>query len=131
MAETDSDSIVARPSPRTDLLVFEIRAKISEPDISWMGGRIEKAFDTLDQVDLLLIMTDFEGADLGAALDGEAMRASARSIKHVRRYGVVGAPAWARALITVFNVVSPVDAKTFDLADEAAAWEWISRPESD
>jgi hypothetical protein len=53
------------------------------------------------------------------------MGAQARSIRHVHKYGVVGAPAWARAMIEFSDFLSPVDAKTFDLAEEAEAWAWI------
>lgn len=123
-----SKSIVERPSQRPDLLVFEIREKITEPDIEQMAKRVEAAFDSLKHIDLLLLMTNFEGAELSAVADGEAMRAMTRSVTHVRRYGVVGAPAWARIMIQAFDVVSPVDAKTFDLSEEASAWTWINRP---
>jgi len=93
-----------------------------------MSARVESAFDALEHIDLLLVMSNFEGAELSAIGDGEAMRAMTRSVKHVRRYGVVGAPAWARVMIQVFDVVSPVDAKTFDLSEEANALTWINRP---
>ena len=127
-ALSERTSIVARPSPRPDLLVFEVRAKITEPDIEGMAERVQSAFDALDHIDILLLMSNFEGAELSAIADGEAMRAMTRSITHVRRYVVVGAPAWAQAMINVFGVVSPVHAKTFDLSEEALAWEWINRP---
>jgi hypothetical protein len=53
------------------------------------------------------------------------MEVQARSIRHVRKYGVVGAPAFARAMIEAFGHVSPVNARTFDLSEQAAAWAWI------
>jgi hypothetical protein len=55
----------------------------------------------------------------------KALGVQARSIRHVRKYGVVGAPGWARAMIELSDHLSPVDAKTFDLAEEAQAWSWI------
>ncbi len=47
--------------------------------------------------------------------------AQLRSVRHVRKYAVVGAPAWARGMIEFSDFLSPVEAKTFDLADEADA----------
>jgi hypothetical protein len=107
------------------LLAFEIADKISKVDIEDMARQIEEAFDAHDRVDILLIMSDFEGLDAGAVFDGEALGAQVRSIRHVRKYGVVGAPAWARAMIEFSDFLSPVEAKTFDLAEEAEAWAWI------
>jgi hypothetical protein len=118
-------AIQRRPSPRPTLLVFEIADKIAKADIEAMAQAIDAAFDAHDKIDLLLIMSDFEGMDLDAAFDREALGAQLRSVRHVRKYGVVGAPGWARAMIEVSDVLSPVDAKTFDLAQEAEAWAWI------
>jgi len=114
-----------RATPRPTLLAFEIAGKITKADIEDMARQIEQAFDAYDRIDILLIMTAFEGLDAGAAFDREALGAQIRSVRHVHKYGVVGAPAWARAMIEFSDFLSPVDAKTFDLADEAEAWAWI------
>jgi molybdopterin/thiamine biosynthesis adenylyltransferase len=105
---TLTSAIKRRASPRPTLLVFEISAKIAKADIEAMAKQIDAAFDAHDKVDIR-----------------EALGAQARSIRHVRKYAVVGAPAWARAMIEVSDFLSPVDAKTFDLAEEAEAWAWI------
>lgn len=120
-----SSAIQRRTSPRPTLLVFEISAKIAKPDIEQMAEAVDQAFDAHGQIDMLLIFSDFEGMDLDAAFDREALAAQVRSVKHVRKYAVVGAPGWARAMIEVSDVLSPVDAKTFDLADEQQAWDWV------
>ncbi len=117
------------PQPRLTLLAFEIAGKISKADIEGMARQVDEAFDAHDRVDMLLIMTDFEGMDAGAVFDREALAAQVRSVRHVRKYGVVGAPAWARAMIEFSDFLSPVDAKTFDLAEVAAAWAWINEGE--
>jgi hypothetical protein len=118
-------SIVGRESPRPDLLAFEIRGKIPEADIEWMASVVDQAMKAHDEIDMILIMTNYQGSELGAIFDGEAMSVQARSVAHVRKYAVVGAPAWARAMIGLFGSISPVEAKTFDLADEARAWTWV------
>jgi hypothetical protein len=120
-----ASAIRRRVHPRPTLLAFEIAGKITKSDIEDMARQVDGAFDAYDRIDILLIMSDFEGMDAGAAFDGEALASQARSIRHVRKYGVVGAPAWARAMIEVSDFLSPVEAKTFDLAEEAAAWAWI------
>lgn len=125
MTATDEPlSIVQTISPRPSLVVFEIRAKITKPDIEWMAHRIDAAFDAHKKIDLLLIMTNYDGAELGAIFDGDAAAVMTRSLAHVRRYGVVGAPGWARAMIELFKWVTPVEEKTFSLdeLDKARAW---------
>jgi hypothetical protein len=118
-------AINRRPSPRDTLLVFEISGKISKADIEGMASQVDAAFDALETIDLLLIITDFEGLDGGAVFDGPSMEVQARSSRHVRKYGVVGAPALARAMIEAFGHVSPVNARTFDLSEQAEAWAWV------
>jgi len=112
-------------SPRPTLLAFEIAGKISKADIEDMARQIDSAFDAYDRIDILLIMSDFEGLDMDAALDREALGAQMRSVRHVDKYGVVGAPAWARAMIALSDFLSPVDAKTFDLVEADRAWAWM------
>jgi hypothetical protein len=118
-------TIRRRGHTRPSLLAFEIAGKISKADIEDMALQINQAFDAYDRIDLLLIMSDFEGMDTGAAFDRLALDAQIRSIRHVRKYGVVGAPAWARAMIEFSAFLSPVETKTFDLAEDAQAWAWI------
>lgn len=120
-------SIVRRDSPRPDLLIFEIRDKITKPDIEWMAGDAEAAFDRLGEVDMLIVMSNYEGAELGAIFDGDALGVQARAARHVRRYAVVGAPAWAEAMINVMAPLTPVEEKTFALEDEAAARAWVDQ----
>jgi hypothetical protein len=118
-------SIARRDSPRADLLVFEIRAKITKPDIEWMAAETSAAFDRFEEIDMLLIMSNYDGAELGAIFDGDALGVQARAARHVRRYAVVGAPAWAAAMINLFAPLTPVEEKTFALAEERAAWLWV------
>ncbi len=122
---TPSTAIRRRASPRETLLAFDIVGKIAKADIEDMARQVEQAFDLYERVDMLLILHDFEGMDAGAAFDREALGAQVRSVRHVRKYGVVGAPAWARAMIEFSGFLSPVEAKTFDLSEEVQAWAWI------
>lgn len=129
-ASAPDRSIVRRDSPRDDLLIFEIRAKITKPDIEWMAAQANTGFDRFDEIDMLIVMSNYDGADLGALFDGDALGVQARAARHVRRYAVVGAPAWAEAMINLFAPLTPVEEKTFALEDEAAARLWVDRSET-
>jgi len=126
-----TSAIKRRASPRPTLLVFDIAGKIDKSDIETMAHEVDAAFDAFEKIDMLLIIADFEGLEPGAVFDRDALGAQVRSVRHVRKYGVVGAPAWARAMIEVSDFLSPVDAKTFDLAQEAEAWAWIDAESSE
>ncbi|MCJ2099475.1 STAS/SEC14 domain-containing protein [Methylobacterium sp. E-046] len=58
----------------------------------------------------------------GAKFDGYVNEVEVRSVAHIRKYVVVGAPTFARATIKLSGTVMPMETKTFDLAEEAAAW---------
>lgn len=90
-----------------------------------MARRFEASFDAEDRIDVRPIMTNYDGAELGAVFDGEAAGVMMRSLQHGRRYGVVGAPGWARAMIELFNWMTAVAEKTFGLDELEVARRWI------
>lgn len=121
-------SIAQLPSERPDLLVFEVRDAIPAEDMSWMADEVDQAFSSLGTIDLLILMRNYRGAEAASAIDPKVMKVQWRSLGNIRRYGVVGAPAWARVMIELFDVIIPVDAKTFDLGEEEEARRWMDRP---
>ena len=118
-------SLTQIATARPDLFAFEVRGRIHEPGIEAMARTLQRAFDRMGEVDILIIMRHWDGIDLCAAFDWESLKAQARANSHVRKYAVVGAPGWAEAMINLLSPLTPVDEKTFDLAAEAEAWTWI------
>lgn len=130
-ASAPQGSIVRKESGRADLLAFDVLGKIPVSDMDWMAAQVDEAFSAFEEVDMLLVMRNFEGADVASAIDPKVVKVQLRSLGKVRRYAVVGAPAWARAMIEFFDIVIPVDAKTFDRDEEAEARRWVDeRPAS-
>ena len=111
---------------RNDLFAFEINGRIHEADIEWMAATLQDAFTRLGKVDILIIMKHWDGIDISAAFDSRSLAAQARANSHVRRYGVVGAPGWASAMINLLSPLTPVEEKTFELSEEPQAWAWIA-----
>jgi hypothetical protein len=126
MSTAPDGSVIRRDAPRPDLIAFEIKDRITKPDIEWMSSITDAAMTAHGKIDMLLIMSNYEGSDLGARFDGYASGVMARSVAHIRKYVVVGAPMVARAIITLSGAVLPVETKTFDLSDEAAAWAYLA-----
>lgn len=112
-------------TPRPDLFAFEVIGRIHESDIESMARTLISAFERLGTVDMLIIIRHWDGLDLGAAFDGEAMKAQFKANAHVRKYAVVGAPGWAKAMINAFSPFTPVEERTFDLPQEEEAWSWV------
>jgi hypothetical protein len=110
---------------RPDLYAFAVTGRIGKDDIEAMARTMKAAFERHGTVDMLVLVEDWDGIALDAALDGEALATQAASARHVRRYAVVGAPGWAEAMINLMSPLSPVEARTFDAADEAAARAWL------
>lgn len=119
-------TVVQRDAPRPDLIAFEIKGKITKPDIEWMSAVTDRAMQAMDKIDMLLIMSNYEGSDLGASLDGYANSVKLRSVAHIRHYVVVGAPAFAETMIKLSGLLMPVETKTFDLAEEPQAWAYLT-----
>jgi hypothetical protein len=115
---------------RADLFAFEVAGRIHAPDIEAMAGIIDKAFESLGEIEIIIVIRDWQGIDLGAAFDQKALAVQARANSHVRKYAVVGAPGWAETMIQLLSPLTPVEEKTFDLAQEDAAWAWIGERRS-
>lgn len=119
------------PTGEPWLLAFEVVGTIDKGAIRAMADQVLAAFETEGEVDLLVLMDRFEGMTAGAATDPRNLLSQARSLTHVRKYGVVGAPAMAAAMIEVFDKLIPVDARTFAAHEVDDAWVWIRAPEPD
>jgi hypothetical protein len=128
MSAAPQGTIRRTAAPRPDLLSFEVLGHVPAEDMAWMARQVDDAFAVMQRVDMLIVMRGFEGADAGALVDPAVVKVQLRSLGKVRRYAVVGAPAWARTMIEAFDHVIPVDARTFDPAEEIAAREWLEAP---
>ena len=110
---------------RNDLYGFDVNRRIHEADIEWMAQTLQTAFTQQGKVDIIIVMREWDGIDLAAAFDSQSLAAQARANKHVRKYAVVGAPGWAKAMINLFSPLTPVEEKTFDISEEREAWAWV------
>jgi hypothetical protein len=120
---TDQGSIV---STRPDFLIFTFRQDLTKPEIRQMADDVARAMDRFDQIDILVIIRDYRSLEFGAVFDAKALATQIRSAAHVRRYAVVGAPAFAKAMIETMAPISPVDARTFEEGEEQQAFHWAS-----
>jgi hypothetical protein len=110
---------------RASLLAFRIDGRVERDDIEAMAREVLAAFEERGEVDMLILLEDWDGISAGAILSRERVEAQVSAVRHVRKYAVVGPPDWAAALIDGFDRILPVDARTFEAGDEAAARAWL------
>jgi len=124
-----TDSLHHIPATAPDVYAFRIRGKLAVDDFAAMAETMNAAFEAWDTVSMLLILEEFEGRETGAGLDLEPLKSQFRSLSHVEKYAVVGPPTYARRMINVMDKIIPVNARTFDAAEEHRAWEFVgARP---
>jgi hypothetical protein len=112
---------------RPTLLAFRIEGRIEQEDVEAMAREVLATFEERGEIDMLILLQDWDGISAGAILSRERLETQVRAVRHVRKYAVVGPPGWAATLINGFDRILPVDARTFDSGDEAAARAWLEK----
>lgn len=105
---------------RSDLYAFRISGTVTAGEMEAMAGTMNAAFGRQDEIDMLLVFDGYEGTECGAGLGIENLKSRMRSLAHVRRYVVAGAPQGAAAMVEAMGKVIPVEAES--VATEAEAW---------
>ena len=114
-----------------NVFAYDIPGAVSEEDLKRMATRLDAAYETHEQVNLLLLFENYEGNEFGALLDPEVIKAHFKALTSLHRYAVVGAPAHMDVALQAVTAVLPIKPKTFDKAEIAEAWTWVgARPEA-
>ena len=108
-----------------DVYAFKITGHIDDDASEAMAKFMNEVFDAKDQVNMLLDLTAFTGSDWDTMLDGDVIESRFRSLKHVKKYAVVGAPEKAATMISFMDKIIPVDARAFDADDSEKAWLFV------
>ena len=128
---TTIHGVVPIPTAHEHVHAFDITGDLDATGMGEMAEILNTAFDTHDgKINILLRFKDFETSDATAGTTLSAIKAQIRSLTHVGRYAVVGAPQAAETMIRFFSHIIPVDARTFAADEEQAAWEFVNAPEN-
>ncbi len=114
---------IATDSPT--VYAFRITGHIDDDDAEAMAKYMNEVFDKTDKVNMLLDLSRFTGSDWDSMLDGDVIRSRFRSLSHVAKYAVIGAPDSAASMIGFMDKIIPVEARAFDASEEAAAWQFV------
>lgn len=127
--ETTIPVIRRIPTNRGDAFAFAVEGHLTSADIENIYGLLEAAYELHDKIDLLLRLDGYEGFDWNAAFKDSTFAMQARSLKHIRRYAIVGAPAWISVSAGLVKPFLSIEMKTFTSEEEAEAWKWIEAEE--
>ena len=114
------------PTLAADVYAFRVTPDLDKEGLGEMASILNTAFDRhAGKVRVMIVMDGFEMSDAFTGISGEAIKAELRSLKHVSRYAVVGAPGAAAAMISAMDKIIPVDARAFDKTEMAQAWDFV------
>ncbi|MGN6582518.1 MAG: STAS/SEC14 domain-containing protein [Rhizobiaceae bacterium] len=114
---------------RPDAFAFEVKGHLDVSDIENIYGLMEGAVQVHPKIDALLRIRDYEGIDWNAAMRDWGLLGKTHAMEHIRRYAIVGGPAWMSATLALSRPFLSIEMRHFDEAEEAEAWKWIGAKE--
>lgn len=112
---------------RNDLFAFDIVGEVNPADAENLFGLLEAAYALHSQIDVLVRLTDFEGAQWAEISPGTFEQGRDAALRHVRRCASVGGPDWSGYLRG--ELPEGAELRHFPADGEADAWEWLdARP---
>lgn len=110
---------------------FHIDGDLSPDELAAVAELLDVAFELYEAINVLFLLNDFSIMDAVSSLSFKTLVTQARSVAHITRYAVVGAPAAASAMIEISEKAMPVEAKAFKPAETDAAWRFVgARPKA-
>ncbi|MEO1703253.1 MAG: STAS/SEC14 domain-containing protein [Pseudomonadota bacterium] len=118
-------SVVRLASNQPNLVVFEIRDKIRAGDAGAMFGFLGDAYKQHGKVNLMVIVREYEGFELGMLFDTDTWKSKTGSISQIDQYAIVGGPPFLAATAQFVGSFLPITIKTFKLDELDEAWAWL------
>ncbi|NNU61312.1 STAS/SEC14 domain-containing protein [Brucellaceae bacterium VT-16-1752] len=127
MMRNEDIPVVRRiPTDRNDVFAFAIEGHLDDSSLENLYGLLDAAYEQYDEIDLLIRLTGYEGVDWTAAFSESMLSMRSKSLKHLRRYAIVGGPLWIQASITLMQPFLSIEMRSFEADEEQDAWEWLS-----
>lgn len=111
---------------------FEVDGPVMQQDVRAVVAALEALMVAPGKLRMLGRITHFAGFDPAVVLDGGLLQMKAEALRKLERYAIVGAPGWMAGVAGMAGKLMPqIEIRTFPLADEAAAWDWIGAQPAD
>ena len=129
MRNEDIPVIRRIPTNREDVFAFAIEGHLDDASLENLYGLLDAAYETHEEIDLLIRLTGYEGVDWTAAFSESMLSMRAKSLTTLRHYAIVGGPLWIQASITLMQPFLSIELRAFEADEENEAWEWLgARP---
>lgn len=123
---TEDMPVIRRiPTNREDVYAFAIEGHLDDASLENLYGLLDAAYEGHDEIDLLIRLTGYEGFDWTAAFSESMLSMRAKSLRHLRRYAIVGGPLWIQASVTLLQPFLSIEMRAFEADEEDEAWEWL------
>ena len=105
------------------VLEVTLTGKLTSTDYASLGPELGRLVKQHGKVNVLLLMLDFHGWDLGAAW--EEMKLDVRHVADVKRLAMVGDRRWEKDLSAFCKPFTTATIRYFDAPDLARARAWV------
>ncbi|QFT76440.1 STAS/SEC14 domain-containing protein [Erythrobacter sp. THAF29] len=110
---------------KTDIAAFEVTGRLDRAE-SERGVALARAKLVDPACDKLMIaIKNWHGFDADAMLSPEIMRGKLDLMRKLKRYAIVGGPAWTHRIAEIVGPLVGIEIKTFDEDEEDKAIVWL------
>ncbi len=113
------------PASRDDVFAFAVEGYLNDAALENLYGLLDAAYEEHDKIDLLIRLSGYDGFDWGSAFSESMLTLRAKSLRHLRRYAIVGGPVWIQASIRLMHPFLSIEMRGFETEDEPEAWAWL------
>lgn len=107
------------------VVAFEVDGRITEKDVDAVFAPLEGVMESDAKINVLAKFTRWDGFDPALLMDRSTMGSKFGMIGHLKRYAIVGAPAWMRGMVSAMGPMMPFEMRFFEARDEAEARSWV------
>ena len=111
-------------NPATKTVEFTVSGHMSRADYDKVIAPMEKFIETHGTVKMIEVVESFSGFDPSILLPG--IQFDIRNIRHISHVAVVSDIAWFSPFIRLASAVTPIQMRSFALADLDAARAWLA-----
>ncbi|MET3789988.1 STAS/SEC14 domain-containing protein [Aquamicrobium terrae] len=108
---------------RDDLFAVDIVGEVTPADAENLYGLLEAAYALHPHIDVLVRLTDFEGAQWAEISPQTFEQGRETALRHVKRCASVGGPDWTGLLGS--ELPEGAEIRHFPAGEEAEAWHWL------
>jgi hypothetical protein len=107
------------------LAVLDLTGRLDRHETERALALLQAKLADPDCARVMLVVHQWHGFDADTAFSSTVWQGKLGLIDQIERYALVGGPAWLRQMAAAFGALVKPEVRTFDLADEAAALDWL------